>query len=35
MVEKLEYFDPVKFKKFHTELKREGCRPHDYRYWLG
>lgn len=35
MVEKLEYFDKEKFKKFHTELKEQGCKPHDYKYWIG
>lgn len=35
IVEKLKYFDKEKFKKFHTELKDQGCKPHDYKYWIG
>ena len=35
MVEKLDYFDREKFRKFHRELKEEACTPHDYKYWIG
>lgn len=35
MVEKLHYFNKTKFERFHRELKAEGCKPHDYKYWLG